>query len=78
MLPRVYVDALGEYNLALQSGEPALIDETREELRFIVTRMPGLKPKLLDYLLTVMRVRWVTTLVLSLRRYLHPIARVFL
>ena len=75
LLPRFYPEALNEYVKAMQHGEIADIVETREELLFIVTHMPGLKRKVFAYLLTAMRSPRVMETVLSLRLYLRPIVR---
>ena len=75
LLPRFYPEALNEYVKALRIGDPADIDETREELLFIVSHLPGLKRKVLAYLLTAMRSPKVMDAVLRMRLYLRPIAR---
>jgi hypothetical protein len=59
----------------MKQGEIADIDETREELLFIVSHMPGLKKKLFAHLLTAMRSPKVMDAVLRLRLYLRPIVR---
>ena len=55
LLPRFYPEALHEYIKVIQHGEIADINETREELLFVVNRMPGLRRKLFGYSLIAMR-----------------------
>ena len=78
LLPRAYVDTLGDYVRALQSGDATEIEETREELLFIVGNMPGLKHKVLSYMLTAMRSPRVMDAVIRSRTFLRPIVRRFI
>lgn len=78
LLPRFYIDAVGEYIRAMQSDDFFTIDQTREELLYIVSRTPGWKRKVFAYALTAMRSPRMTEMVISLRPYLRPIARRFI
>jgi glycosyltransferase involved in cell wall biosynthesis/2-polyprenyl-3-methyl-5-hydroxy-6-metoxy-1,4-benzoquinol methylase len=74
--PRFYRDALGEFVRAVRDDkDKALIEETRDELLFILSYMPGLKKRLLRQAVTMMRSPKTLRMVRSIRPYARPLAR---
>lgn len=77
IIPRFYLQALAEYLKALKEDDAALIEETREELLYILDLMPGRRKRMMGQVINALRSPRVARLVYSARPYLRPITRRF-
>jgi GT2 family glycosyltransferase len=76
LIPRFYMHALAEYLKAVNSRQPpSVINETRSELQYIVTRMPGWKRRVFGQMLSRLESQRLTNAAFRLRRYARPIYR---
>lgn len=76
LLPRFYVEALNEYVKAVRKGDDKdLIEETREELLYVVTRWDNPRRQMFAKALTRMRSPKLADAAYKYRHLLRPITR---
>ena len=78
LLPRFYPELVNDFMQALLDDNASDIDRTREDLLFIINRMPSLKPKLFGYSLVATRSPTVSQMLrkrVYLRLYYRLIVR---
>jgi hypothetical protein len=68
ILPRFYHHAVVEYRNALMSGDTARIEETRQELIFLVNRLPN--KRIIGRMLTMVRSQKAANFAFSARRFI--------
>ena len=75
IIPRFYGVTLAEFVKAVKANDTALIEETREELLFILSYLPGARKRLVRQVVTMMHSPTTLQVVQSIRPYVRALTR---
>lgn len=78
LIPRFYGHAVAEFLKAIRTGDSKTIQETREELLFVLSKIPEWKRRAFGQALAKLESPKMVDVAFAMRRYLRPIVRRFI